>query len=201
MNLIPLIVGIGGTTRAGSASGMALRLALHRAAELGCETLSFSAAGLPGEPFDPYNPHRSHGAQSLVEAMRRADGLLVSTPSYHGSISGLVKNALDYAADLANDEQVYLDGRAVGCIAVAGGAQGLGSTVATLRSIIHALRAWPTPYAAMIDSTSAAFGTDGVSPTEEVRAALARVAEQVVEFAMMKRARVRELRRHEAVNA
>ena len=194
MNHLPLIVGIGGTTRAGSTSEKALRLALNRATELGCDTLLFSASDLPGEPYDPHSPHRGHCAQSLVKAMRRADGVLLSTPTYHGSISGLVKNALDFAADLVDDEQVYLDGRAVGCIAVAGGAHGLDSTVVTLRSIIHALRGWPTPYAAMINSTSAPFGPDGMSPTGEVQAALALVAEQVVEFAMMKRARVSELR-------
>ena len=62
--------------------------------------------------------------------LRRADGLIVATPAYHGGVSGLVKNALDFTEDLRGDERVYLSGRAVGCIVCADGAQAMGSTLA-----------------------------------------------------------------------
>jgi hypothetical protein len=34
---------------------------------------------------------------------------IVGSPGYHGAISGLVKNALDYIEDLREDPRVYLD--------------------------------------------------------------------------------------------
>ena len=43
-----------------------------------------------------------------MAAYRWADGLLVASPGYHGGISGMMKNALDYVEDLRADERVYL---------------------------------------------------------------------------------------------
>ncbi len=56
---------------------------------------------------------------ALVEAVRECDGLVLGSPAYHGGLSGLVKNALDYLEDLHDDAPPYLDGRAVGCIVCA----------------------------------------------------------------------------------
>jgi FMN reductase len=141
-----LIIGIGGTARADSATEEALRLALGEAMRLGADTLMFGGAALLAQPlYDPHN-HVSMGARlELVEAVRKADGLIISSPGYHGSISGLVKNALDGLEDLRDDPRPYLDGRAVGLIVTADGPQAGGSTLAAMRSIVHALRGWPTP--------------------------------------------------------
>ena len=48
-----------------------------------------------------------------MRAVSAADGLIIASPGYHGGISGLVKNALDYVEDLRGDARPYLDGRAV----------------------------------------------------------------------------------------
>lgn len=182
----PLIVGIGGTTRKDSTSERALRLALRAAQRHGVDTLLFDGAALPVEPYDPARADRGEIATALVAGLRRADGVIVATPSYHGSLSGLVKNALDYAEDLREDPRPYLDGRAVGCIVVADGAQSIGSTLLALRSIVHALRGWPTPYAAAIDAKARPFGADGEGAAANVAEALDIVAGQVVEFARMR---------------
>jgi FMN reductase len=182
----PFIVGIGGTTRKDSTSERVLRLALQRAEARGAATACIDGPSLPIEPYDPSAPLRSAGAQQLVAALRRADGVIVATPSYHGSLSGLVKNALDYVEDLREDERTYLDGRAVGILVVAEGAQSMGSTLMALRSIVHSLRGWPTPYAATIDAKSRPFGADGQSPAATVTDALDLVVGQVLEFARMR---------------
>ena len=54
--------------------------------------------------------------------------MLVS-PGYHGAVSGLVKNALDYVEDLRDEPRPYLDGRAVGCVAIALGWQAAVTTL------------------------------------------------------------------------
>jgi FMN reductase len=59
----------------------------------------------------------------------------------------------------------------------------MGSTLLALRSVIHALRGWPTPYAAVIDSRTGPFGKNGESMDAEVARQLYIVAAQVVEFA------------------
>lgn len=182
----PFIVGIGGTTRQDSTSERALRFALQLAERHGATTQCIDGPSLPIEPYDPSAPLRSAAAQALVAALRRADGVIVATPSYHGSLSGLVKNALDYVEDLREDRRTYLDGRAVGIVVVAEGAQSMGSTLVALRSIVHSLRGWPTPYAATIDAKARPFGADGQPPAASVSEAVELVVGQVVTFARMR---------------
>ena len=87
---------------------------------------------------------------------------------------------------MAKDGRVYFEGRAVGLIAVAAGWQATGSTLATLRSITHALRGWPTPMAVAINSATPVFGEDGAFADPGVAGQLEILAGQVVEFARMK---------------
>ncbi|KWV48577.1 FMN reductase [Bradyrhizobium macuxiense] len=185
MSWAPLIVGIGGTLRDGSTSEKSLRVALTEAARLGAKTQIFSGQSLHLPPYDP--TERAPRATSMIEALRAADGVIIATPSYHGSISGLVKNALDYTEDLRADARAYLAGRAVGSIVCADGTQAMGATLATLRAIVHALRGWPTPFSAVINSAQRPFSADGGCNDPLIAQQLAFVAEQVVEFARMKR--------------
>jgi FMN reductase len=186
----PLIVGIGGTTRPGSSTERALALALAHAARAGADTKLFGGTFLRGLPmFAPERVARTDEELALVEAVRVADGLLVASPGYHGGVSGLVKNALDLLEDLRDDERPYLDGRAVGCVVTAAGEQAGGSTLGALRSIVHALRGWPTPLGVAITG-GGVFTDDGRCVVSSVSAALGVVGEQVTGFA------VRGLRLH-----
>jgi FMN reductase len=178
----PLIVGLGGTTRPGSTSARAVQAVLARADELGVETdfLDLGALDLP--MYAPERPERSPEALAFVDAIRRADGLVVGTPGYHGSLSGLVKNALDYIEDLREDERPYLHGRAVGCVVSAAGWQATTTTMVAVRSIVHALRGWPTPFGMTLNSAEPIFDADGSPATAAIAGQFALVAEQVVSF-------------------
>ncbi|PYB78954.1 NADPH-dependent FMN reductase [Pseudomonas sp. LB-090624] len=142
----PLIIGIGGTTRPNSSTEKALACSLRAAALRGARTKLFGGrelAALP--PFNPEISERTAEQKAFIEAVRQADGIIIATPGYHGGVSGLVKNALDLLEDLRCDARVYFDGRAVGCIVTAAGWQGCNTTLGALRSIVHAMRGWPTP--------------------------------------------------------
>ena len=95
-----------------------------------------------------------------------------------------MKNALDLLEDLRGDPRCYLDGRAVGCIVTATGWQAGGTTLMALRSIIHALRGWPTPLGATLASTDRIFDSAGNCTDQKAAAQLAVVGRQVTEFAM-----------------
>jgi FMN reductase len=135
------------------------------------------------DAYDPMVKTRTDSSLRLVQLLREADGIVIASPSYHGSIPGLLKNALDYTEDMRSDERPYFDGRAVGCVVCAEGIQAMGTTLFTLRSIVHALRGWPTPYSATINSSTKPFGPDGLLREEAVSAQLKTVAQQVVQFA------------------
>lgn len=177
----PLIVGLGGTSKAGSSSGRVLRAALTACEAFGCRTRIFDGPALDLPLFAPERPVPS-GAIALVEALRRADGIIIASPGYHGTVSGLVKNALDYVEMLADDERPYFEGRAVGLIAVAAGWQAAGSTLVTLRTVAHALRGWPTPIGIAANSALPLFDEDGSLVEVAMRTQLSLMAEQLVEF-------------------
>jgi FMN reductase len=177
MNL--LVVGIGGTVRPQSSSETALRVALDAAAARGARTRLLAAAELMMPAYEPGAAAR-HGAGLLAE-LRAADGLVVSTPGYHGGMSGLLKNALDYVEEMAGDDRPYLDSMPVGCIAVARGSQGAVTALGNLRTVVHALRGFPTPYGAAVTLSAAVPGSSWL--TEPVRQRLELVGRQVCDLA------------------
>ena len=178
----PYIVGLGGTTRIGSSSEAALRYTMGQIAEMGASTELIAGPLIDLPMYDPADAHRSPSARRLVQSLRRADGVVIATPSYHGALSGVIKNALDYVEDLRGDARPYFDGRAVGILITAHGAQALGTTLVGVRAIVHALRGWPTPFAATLNGQSRPF-ENGLPAKEEVAGQLRTVAQQVYEFA------------------
>jgi FMN reductase len=183
----PLIVGIGGTVRSGSSTERALAVALAHAEALGAETKLLGGAFLARLPiFDP-RPAETCAAQvELADAVRAADGVIVASPGYHGSISGVIKNALDTLELTRADPEPYLTGKPVGTIITADGWQAAGTTLMALRAIIHALRGWPTPFGAALNATTTLFGEDGACREPKDAWQLTTVAEQVMEFASMR---------------
>jgi FMN reductase len=182
----PLIVGIGGTTRAASSCEKALRCALARAKDRGADVELLTGAALDLPMYAPDDPVRTDKAQHFISALRRAHGLIVASPGYHGSISGLIKNALDYTEDMSRDEMPYLEGRSVGLIACASGWQATGTTLTTLRFVIHALRGWPTPLGVAINSNEAPFDSDGALVAGPCAKQIDELIRQVIEFARIR---------------
>ena len=149
----PFIVGIGGTTRPGSSGERMVRAVLSECEQRGATSRMFSGPDLALFPhYSPENPSRTPEQLEFVEAVRKADGIVIGSPGYHGSISGLVKNAIDLLEDLNKDERTYFDGRAVGLIVVAAGWQACGVTLQAMRGIVHAMRGWPTPMGITINT-------------------------------------------------
>lgn len=132
------VLGIGGSTRQQSKSLAALQAALRVAAEQGAETrlVAMRDLALPLWNSDvQYDAHpREVGV--LLDAVRAADALIVCSPTYHGTVSGAVKNALDLLDFLGNDSPRYLGGKPVGLLGYGG-----ASAMNTINALYHALRA------------------------------------------------------------
>jgi FMN reductase len=141
------VVGVGGTLREGSASLGALRRALAAAGEAGADTelLDLRELGLPmyepGRTLEEYGP----GAGRLVEELRAADAVLISTAAYHGTLAGVTKNALDFAQFLSGGDHPYFDGKVVGLISTAGGEQAGANATGALVHVVHSLRGVVAP--------------------------------------------------------
>jgi FMN reductase len=146
------VVGLGGTTRPGSSSERALRSALAACERLGASTELFAADDLGFPIYSPGVTEADARVLRYLEAIRRADGIVLCSPGYHGGVSGLFKNAIDWVEELRTDARPYFDGRPVGLIVVADGWQATATTLTSLRSIVHALRGWPTPLGVTVNA-------------------------------------------------
>jgi FMN reductase len=181
----PYILGLGGTTRSGSSTQRALSTALEAARQKGADTLLLCGSDLDLPAYTPGAGMLAQGAHRILAEIRRADGIILGTPGYHGGISGLVKNALDYIEELKSDPRPYLEGRAVGCIVTAAGSQGAVATLMALRSVVHALRGWPTPLGAAIVTSNPVFDTAGNCLSPRIETQLKVIAHQVFDFAAL----------------
>ena len=116
------ILGIGGTTSEKSWSLVPLRAALDRAEVAGAETELASVYQLDLPMFrtdwrlEDYPPTLTW----LIDEVRKADGLILCSPTYHGTISGALKNVLDALIYLAWDSPPYLGGKPVAVMAYGG---------------------------------------------------------------------------------
>jgi FMN reductase len=159
-----------------------MRLVLAGAEASGAHTVTIAGPDLVLPFYDPSLVERTEAAARLVQTLRSVDGVVLVSPGYHGTLSGLVKNALDYIEDLRDEPLPYLDGRAVGCVALANGWQAAVTTLNALRSVVHALRGWPTPLGSAINTSEVTFYEDTCSDPQ-VEKTLRLIGEQVVGFA------------------
>src|SRR5579863_1424455 len=106
----PYIVGFGGTASGLSSTERALQIALAAAERYGADTMMFGGDYLTRLPHYLTGDRSTAAISVFVDAIRAADGIIISSPGYHASISGLVKNAIDYVEETAKDQRIYLDG-------------------------------------------------------------------------------------------
>jgi FMN reductase len=154
------VVGLGGPLAAPSASLAALKIALSGAAEAAAETQLLDIRTLNLPPYVPGATEVPGAARELAEAAYRANGLLWSSPMYHGTISGAFKNALDWLQLLADRSPPYLTDKVIGLISTAGGVQGLQAVI-TMEFVVRALRGWAVPLVLPIPRAGQAFDEAG----------------------------------------
>ena len=116
------LVGLGGSVGARAQSRMVLDAVLGMAQRAGALTTMIDVRELdlpiynPDLHVDDYPPRLAH----YLDAVRRADALLICSPTYHGTVSGAIKNAIDFLQFLGANQPPYLTGKAVGLMAVGG---------------------------------------------------------------------------------
>jgi FMN reductase len=148
-------VGMAGSLRADSYSQQALKLAAQRLEALGAEVelLDLRSLNLPfcdgGKDYVGYPD-----VDRLRHAFQQADGFILATPEYHGSVSGVLKNALD----LMSFDQ--LSGKVAGLISVLGG-QSNSNALNDLRTILRWVHTWVIPEQIALGQAWQAFDADG----------------------------------------
>jgi FMN reductase len=169
------IVAIAGSLRQDSTSQMALNLAAQRVEALGAEieVLDLREMKLPfcdgGDEYPDYPD-----VKRLQEAFSRADGIILATPEYHGSVSGVLKNALD----LMSFDQ--LSGKVAGLISVLGG-QPNSNALNDLRIILRWVHAWCIPEQVAIGQAWKVFSPEGKLLDEKLSQRFDQFAQSLVD--------------------
>jgi NAD(P)H-dependent FMN reductase len=154
-----VVAGVGGSLRARSRSFLALSHALKLASEMGAGAVALDLRTLALPMFDPDQQpdDRPPEVGAYLDTIRECKVLILASPVYAGTVSGLVKNALDFCHDLRVPPG--LSGRIVGLIAVGSGGGAATGTLAAMRDACRALGAWVEPRT--VSALEPAFGEDG----------------------------------------
>ena len=156
------IVGITGSLRTDSYSALALQQAIDRVRALGAEAeiIDLREMKLPfcdgGDEYPDYPD-----VEMMREKVKAADGLILATPEYHGSVSGVLKNALD----LMSFE--HLSGKVTGAISVLGG-QSNSNALNDLRIIVRWVHGWVIPEQIAVGQAWQAFDSSGKLKDEKL---------------------------------
>ena len=176
------IVGLGGSLAKVSKSRAALGKALAGAEAARAETELLDLRELDLPMYNPDENEPGEAATRVIESCYAADGLIWSSPLYQGTISGALKNALDWLHLLDSREPSYLHDKVIGLISAAGGTQGL-QAINTMEFAVRALRGWAVPYVVPVASAWQAFDAEGQIQIEAVGIQLETLGQEVVRVA------------------
>jgi FMN reductase len=176
------IVGLGGSMSKVSRSRAALFAALEGAASAGAQTELLNIRELDLPMYNPDDDAPTEAATRLIESCHAADGMLWSSPMYQGTISGALKNALDWLHLLRDRNPPFLHDKVIGLISAAGGTQGL-QAINTMEFAVRALRGWAVPYVVPVAAAARVFDADGRIQEQPVALQLKTLGEEVVRVA------------------
>ncbi len=169
------IVGIAGSLRDNSYSVLALQQAANRIKALGAEVEIIDLKDMKLPFCDGGDDYPDYPDVEVMRAkVKAADGLILATPEYHGSVSGVIKNALD----LMSFE--HLSGKVAGVISVLGG-QSNSNALNDLRIIIRWVHGWVIPEQISVGQAWQAFDEEGKLKDEKLSQRFDSFAQSLVE--------------------
>jgi FMN reductase len=175
------IVGICGSLRQGSYTRLALEVALRGAEEVGARTQLLDLRDYDLPMCDGRRDHSSYpeGIFRLRKEVQSAQGIILGTPVYHGSFSGVLKNTLDLMGFRE------FEGKMIGLVGVSGGRIGAVGALSTLRTIGRTLHAWVIPAEVSVPEAWQAFDAGGNPADPELAQRLADLGRQVARLAYL----------------
>jgi FMN reductase len=181
--MAPTVTLLGGSLREHSRSRALLQNSLAFAKQRGIDAQLLDLRDLdlpmflPDRTLDDYPIGKQAAIAHLLEAYRRAQAMIWACPTYHGTVSGVFKNALDFAELLARDARPYLQGCAVGIITVND-----TTTLTAMSHCVHELRAWLAP--TQIMATENAFSDTCELIDDRIKQRLAKQIDELIAFAV-----------------
>jgi NAD(P)H-dependent FMN reductase len=144
----------------------------------GVEATVLDLYELPLPLYSPDADSRDANTRHLVGVVAQADGVVLATPEYHGSISGVLKNALDYMS--ASE----FDGKPVLSVSSSGGPVGV-SSLTQLQAIVRNLHGINSPEWISIGGDTRQFGADSAPLDSGLRQRTERALDLLLDLASL----------------
>jgi FMN reductase len=178
------LLAIGGSTRATSRTLVAMRALLESAPDHGIEVEIASIHDLALPVYNDDIPLEGQPAtlRRLVERVREADAYLIMSPTYHGSMTGAIKNALDSLHVTHGRPDAYFQDRPVG-IAAYGGPSAI-NVVNSLQTVVRTMRGIVAPTVVAVSRDVLDPETGSITDAQTRRRADAMLREMATAVAM-----------------
>ncbi len=175
------VVGICGSLRSQSYTRMAVKISLLGAEEVGALSKLIDLRDLDLIFSDGREHERGYPEDvfTLRQELRKADGIILGTPEYHGSFSGVLKNAID----LMGFKE--FEGKIIGLVGVSGGAMGAVNALNGLRVVGRALHAWVIPQQVSVPEAWRIFDQQGQIQDQSLEDRLRELGRNVARFAYL----------------
>ena len=178
------VLGIAGSLRRGSYNRKLIAQALDEARALGADVENFDLITIPFYNQDVEDQGTPQSVLDFKEAVRLADLILIAMPEYNHSISGVLKNALDWASREKSSGNVF-DGKIVAVFGASNGRFGTARGQIDLRKVLSTLNTIVVPhplvYVTMADDD--AFDKSGRLKDQKISSNLAKLVARGVEIA------------------
>lgn len=171
------ILGVGGSLRAGSRSTRALAVCLDGCRKHGAAVRLLDLRTLDLPLFRPEESTEHPAVREAAAAVGWADAFLLATPDYHGSMSGAVKNFLDY-------HWKEFAGKLFGFVC-SSHEKGL-TAMDQMRTVVRQCYGWSLPYGVALHGDQD-FGPEGTITNHKVTQRLEMTARDLVVYGALLR--------------
>ena len=167
------VIGLAGEYRATSKSGMLVNLALAMVKEQGADVEFWDLAERPLPLVGEEGCWAHPNVKSFQSLLEQSDAFFLASPEYHGTMSGVMKNTMDWMYDK------HVGGKVFGLMSTLGGVTN-ANTLNHMRISLRWLHGWPVPEQLAIGHVKEAFDEAGELVDDELRQRLSSVVNSVL---------------------
>ena len=168
-----MIMGICGTYDLDSANGRMLELLLSECRKLGAETLVWDHGAKPLPLVGAGGSWEDNNVKAFQDMASSSDAFVLSSPEYHGTMSGVMKNSLDWLYSK------HTSGKVFGLMSTLGG-QASNNTLNHMRIAARWIHGWVAPEQVAVPHIKEAFNEDGSLVNETIMERVRSLASSLV---------------------
>ncbi len=172
------ILGLSGSFGTDSSNGKLVSLALRHAKKLGVETIFWDLNEKPLPLVGDKGSWDDAYVKEFQEIAESCDGYIISSPEYHGCMSGVMKNQLDWLYSK------HVSGKPFGLMSTLGG-QSNSNTLNQLRICVRWIHGWAIPEQLAVANIKKAFDDSGNLVDDELNDRLVGLVQSVIDTAVL----------------